>query len=154
QGSLSTLGQQINQIFKTSVDQMTNSIKQMSAIIKNSVEQDLPGTLYDFRMMQISMLATLYLDESTIPISLRMFSEDDLQKKDIDSSGIEWYKNLLEEKDAEKLARAATVLLGGMYIDNNLAVYLNNNGFFVKADKILYNYGPDAYLKLKQMVEG
>ena len=126
---------------------------EFSESTKKVLSEDLPKTLEDFYLREFALMATLYLDESTIPVSIRLLQEEYKEEEAEDKSGLEWYWGAVKSKDLKLLAKIARTLLTGLAVDERLAELLLENGFFDKADRVLRNYGLKAFVQLKEIVE-
>ena len=138
-------------------DTVSNSLQKAFTDYNESTKKifsdDLPRTLDNFYLKEFALLATLYLDESTVPISIRLLEEEYKGEEPEDKSGLEWYWSAIKARDLKLLAKVASVLLSGLRVDERLAELLLENGFFDKADHILRNYGLKAFVQLKGIVE-
>ena len=131
--------------------QVNSSVDALKASITELFQSYLPLLVVDKEFERFyAALATLYLDESTIPISIRLSS---LEAESKDESGRLWFDSLLAQNQTDELRMVAGILLGGINISNDLVDPLIDQGFFKKAREILKNYGDEAFKILRKMVE-
>jgi len=130
--------------------QVNSSVDALKASITELFQSYLPLFVDKEFERFYAALATLYLDESTIPISIRLSS---LEAESKDESGRLWFDSLLAQNQTDELRMVAGILLGGINISNDLVDPLIDQGFFKKAREILKNYGDEAFKILRKMVE-
>lgn len=143
----------IDRFTSTVTDSLQKTFSEYNESMKNIFTEDFPKRLDDFYLREFALLATLYLDESTIPIAIRLSEEEYKEGEAEDNSGLIWFYDAIKTKNLQLLAKIASALLSGLEVDERMAEILLENGFFEKAANILKNYSLKAFILLKEIVE-